>query len=507
MINKQCLDLRDLRAAIPAQGDLFDSGLPGAEIVLSRAPGRLDLMGGIADYSGSLVLQYPIAEATAAAFQWRTDRRLRLRSLVGTETRSCELTLDDLTTAGSAGPAPLDYATARRFFAADPAHHWAAYVAGTLLVLWREEGLRPPSGASILVTSDVPEGKGVSSSAALEVAVMVALAAAAGLKLEPRRLAILCQMVENLVAGAPCGLMDQMTSVAGEAGQLFALLCQPARLLEPVALPAGLAIWGLDSGVRHAVSGADYGQVRTAAFMGYRMIAALAGLPVEPIKLGELGEPIEPIELGEPARPGHVRIEDARWHGYLANLDPTEFYECYAAHLPARLAGADFLARYHGITDPVTEVDPSRLYPVFEATRHPVEEHARVTRFAARLRDWSGDADSLALGEMMYQSHASYSACGLGADGPDRLVELVRAAGPASGLYGAKITGGGSGGTVAVLGCAAAGPAVAEIAATYARETGHHPLIISGSSPGAARFGTRRWRQSGQNVTNEPNAI
>lgn len=56
--------------------------------MLSRAPGRLDLMGGIADYSGALVLQYPIAEATSAAFQWRTDRRLRLRSLGGGQTRS-----------------------------------------------------------------------------------------------------------------------------------------------------------------------------------------------------------------------------------------------------------------------------------------------------------------------------------------------------------------------------------------------------------------------------------
>jgi galactokinase len=484
MTDKQSDDLRDLRAAVVAQGDLF---APGAEIVMTRAPGRLDLMGGIADYSGSLVLQYPLAQATRVAFQWRQDRRLRLRSLVGGQTRSSELTLDDLTTRGIDGPAPLDYALARRFFAADPAHHWAAYVAGTLLVLWREEAFRPSSGASILITSDVPEGKGVSSSAALEVAVMMALVAAAGLTIEPRRLAILCQKVENLVAGAPCGLMDQMTSVAGEEGKLLALLCQPARLLDPVALPAGLAIWGIDSGVRHAVTGADYGQVRTAAFMGYRMIAALAGLPVEPVGLGR------------------VRIEDSRWHGYLANLGPTEFYERYAAHLPARLSGADFLDHYHGITDPVTEVDPERVYPVFDATRHPVEEHHRVARFADLLRGWSGEADSLALGEMMYQSHASYSACGLGADGTDRLVELVRAAGPAAGLYGAKITGGGSGGTVAVLGRAEADPAVAQIAATYGRATGHQPLIISGSSPGAVRFGTRRWPPGRMNVTNMTN--
>ena len=89
----------------------------------------------------------------------------------------------------------------------------------------------------------------------------------------------------------------------------------------------------------------------------------------------------------------------------------------------------------------------------------------------------------------MYQSHASYSACGLGTAKTDLLVDLVRAAGPAQGLYGAKITGGGSGGTVAVLGRRGADAAVEAVADEYARRTGHRPWIFSGSSAGAAAFG------------------
>ena len=89
----------------------------------------------------------------------------------------------------------------------------------------------------------------------------------------------------------------------------------------------------------------------------------------------------------------------------------------------------------------------------------------------------------------MYQAHASYSACGLGSDGTDRLVELVLEAGVKSGLYGAKITGGGSGGTVAILGRADAEQAVQTIASQYAEETGREPYIFSGSSPGADAFG------------------
>jgi L-arabinokinase len=153
------------------------------------------------------------------------------------------------------------------------------------------------------VASDVPEGKGVSSSAALEVAVMTAIAAAFDIVLPPREIAILCQKVENLVVGAPCGVMDQMTAACGEADRLLALRCQPAELQGHVALPEDLTVFGIDSGIRHAVSGADYVSVRVGAFMGYRILAEAAGLAV---RVGARGAP--------------VTVDDPRWHGHLANL-------------------------------------------------------------------------------------------------------------------------------------------------------------------------------------------
>ena len=89
----------------------------------------------------------------------------------------------------------------------------------------------------------------------------------------------------------------------------------------------------------------------------------------------------------------------------------------------------------------------------------------------------------------MFESHASYSACGLGSTGTDLIVNLVRDSGTGKGLYGAKITGGGSGGTVAVLGKRGASQAVEDIARLYAHKTGHAPVVLSRSSPGAAVFG------------------
>jgi L-arabinokinase len=455
--------------------DFFDAD---GDVFVSRAPGRLDLMGGIADYSGSLVLELPIAAATHVALQLQEQKRLLIISLppdIGGQPRMFEMPLEDFLESGR----PVEYSAAAHLFKGGPHKSWASYVAGVFHVLMREKGIVFDKGARILIRSDVPEGKGVSSSASLEVATMAAVAAAYGVELSPREMAFLCQRVENLVACAPCGVMDQMTSACGEAHKLLALLCQPGELQGTVALPEELAVWGIDSGIRHSVGGADYSTVRTAAFMGYRMIADMAGL-----------------QCSKTETEGRVRIEDAKWGGYLANVTPEEFEESYAARLPARMSGAEFLERYDGITDDVTSVNPARSYPVRQATQHPVCENDRVKKFAEILRGWRGLDRAEELGELMYQSHRSYSACRLGSPGTDELVRLVREVGAGRGLYGAKITGGGSGGTVAVLGQRGAASAVEAVTKEYARSTKHEPFVITGSSPGAGVFGHLRVRRN-----------
>ena len=279
----------------------------------------------------------------------------------------------------------------------------------------------------------------------------------------------MAQWAENHVAGAPCGIMDQMTSACGLADHLLRLRCQPAIVEGQVAIPPGYQFFGVDSGIRHAVTGADYGTVRTAAFMGYRMIAALSGLPVE--------------------RDGaRVRIHDDRWGGHLANIPPEHFETQLACRLPERLRGADFLTLYHGITDDVTSVDPMVEYPVRVSTAHPIHENARVERFA-ELLPTLGDSAQVAheMGELMRASHESYTACGLGSEGTDRLVTLVRESGTEAGLFGAKITGGGSGGTIAILASANAEGAVRRIGERYTAETGRTAEVFTGSSSGIER--------------------
>ena len=462
--------LAELEATGLAGAPLFSGQAPP---LLARAPGRLDVMGGFADYSGSLTLELPIAEAAFVAVQATDRERVRIVSAGFGSDRGPvrDVAFPSL----ELRRASRSYGDAYQYFRANTERAWAAYVAGALVALRVELGVDIASGLDILVASSVPEGKGVSSSAAVEVASFRALTALAGVEVDPAQAALWCQRIENRVVGAPCGVMDQMTSSCGSEGQLSALLCQPATLENRFPIPPDLAIWGVDSGIRHQVSGADYTQVRVAAFMGYTIIARALGLPIEP-----------------GPEPGQVAIRDGTFRGYLANVSVESFEREHAARLPERLSGEDFLREYGGIVDPITRVIPATSYRVRAATAHPIYEHVRASEFRTLMQGGSGRAGAARLGELMYAAHESYGACGLGSTGTDRLVELVRTAGPERGLYGAKITGGGSGGTVAVLGASTAAASVAAVALAYARESGHSPHLFSGSSPGAAQFGLAR---------------
>lgn len=409
-------------------------------------------MGGIADYSGARVLELPLECSTAALLQPQAAPRCEVvtRRDGRWDWFSIDLPLG--------APAAL-----AAQFRTRQTERWAGYVVGVV------QAFRP-GGLRILIESTVPEGSGVASSAALEVAVGAAVAASCSSAVTAPELAAICQAAENHVVGAPCGIMDQMTSTCGRRDRLLQLRCQPGTIETYVQVPVGFRFYGIDSGIRHAVSGADYGTVRTAAFMGYRMIAAAAGLPAFP----------------DGAR---VRIDDPRWEGHLTNLTAPEF-AALGAGLPTEMSGAEFLERYAGITDTATHVVPEQRYPVRQATEHPVREQERVDRFTDLLGALADDPRvAVRLGRLMRESHQSYSACGLGSEGTDRLVDLVTEAGPERGLYGAKITGGGSGGTVAVLGTSQAEAAVRELATRYETQTGRTARVFTESGPGAAETG------------------
>jgi L-arabinokinase len=445
---------------------------------ISRAPGRLDVMGGIADYTGSMVCEMPLDRAAAVALQERSDRQLQIFSFNLYDEHkpfTFRIPLDAL--AHEPGH------VLRREFN-EPGRKWAAYVAGCLFILHDQKLIDLKNsqihGMNLAIHSTVPIGAGVSSSAAIEVAAMMNLADHFSIRqaLAPMRLAELCQMVENQIVGAPCGIMDQVTSCLGESGSLLRMICQPHELLAPLALPPGVRVLGINSNVRHDIGGPAYARTRCAAFMGHRLILH---------RMSEMGAKFGKELAGDPMK------------GYLANLDPDDYKRLFRSALPQSMPGREFLDRFGPTIDPATTIEPDHSYPIQHAVDHHVLEARRVRRFcefmehAQTLTGQQRTFEVDRAGHLMYGSHQSYSQDAmLGAPECDLLVQLVRQQ-ERVGLYGARITGGGSGGTVAILANAteSADAAIAQILQEYQKQSGREPQAFVGTSSGSWELGTQ----------------
>lgn len=418
--------------------DKSDFFSPDREIIIASAPGRLDVMGGIADYSGSLLLQKPIRQRTFVHLQKRGDTLLRMFSADAEQSQPDPLVEIDLSQLNP-GKQAIDYQALRAEIINRFGSPWCLYVAGCF-ILCIENNTIPPQGADIYIESDVPIGKGVSSSAALEVAVLMAMEKAFDFSLGKYDLPLLAQKVENLIVGAPCGLMDQLSTYLGEEDKLLPIICQPVEVFDPIPIPDKIHFPAIDSGVKHSVAGHAYGEARTAAFMGYTLIAMKEGCTIKDLR-----------NARDTADGSGLPFK-----GYLANIEKAVFDDAYAAALPETMSGRDFLDQYGIIIDPVTRVRPEIEYRVKACATHPVHENHRIGHFRDLLLD-HGLSESIpeqiliSMGECMVDSHRSYSACGLGNEATDDLVQRTMNAGPEAGLYGARITGGGCGGTVCLM--------------------------------------------------------
>ena len=438
-------------------------------IISATAPGRMDVMGGIADYSGSLLLQLPIKQTTTVTIQKRNDGVFHFR------TQTTKKETNDFILHVSAIK-DISLIEAGNIIKSVVGGDWAVYVLGCFLVLQKEKGIAL-TGANVFIESKVPWGKGVSSSAALEVATMNALNQFYNLALGKEELAVLAQMAENLVAGAPCGLMDQLSSHLGQKNKLLPLICQPHHVEKPITIPRGINFSGIDSGVRHAVSGASYADVRAAAFMSYTIIALNEGASIEELSLARISGDWDKLP----------------YKGFLANIPVSTFETKYMSLLPTEISGKDFLDQYNLSIDTVTTIDPEKTYRPAVCGSHPVYENARVNEFKSLLKSFKKQDDKhpslVQMGKLMFASHESYSAVGLGNDFTDKIVNMVRDAGVANSVYGARVSGGGNGGTVCILSYGKDGKhAVKEIYARYKKELKRKLFLFSGSSHGAYKL-------------------
>jgi galactokinase len=345
----------------------------------ARAPGRVNLIGEHTDYSDGFVLPAAIPRETVVQLARTSDRRVRALSL---------------------DVSPVAVAS-YELGAEHKQRTWADYLQGVTYVL-RAAG-HEVGGFDALISSRVPLGAGLSSSASFEVAVLRALRAAFALPIDDVAIARLGQRVETDFVGAPVGIMDQMAaSLADRGSALF--LDTRSLSFEKVPLPAAADLVVVNSGVTHSHAGGEY-RTRRA-------------------------------ECESAARSLGVRV--------------------------LRDLGLDDLPRVEALPDPIRR-----------RARHVVTENARVLEAVAALR--AGDLP--ALGRLLKTAHAS-----LRDDFQVSVPEidtLVAIADETPGVLGARLTGGGFGGSIVVLAhrdqAAAAGVTIAQ---RYQEATGKTATVL-----------------------------
>jgi galactokinase len=254
-----------------------------------RAPGRVNLIGEHTDYNDGFVLPFAIDRATTVALRPRSDDRIRLISTFDERVVESDLAAVD-----------------ERSFSG-----WAAYPLGVVWAIGERHPDAVRHGFDLAVDSDVPVGAGLSSSAAIEMAVAVAVDEVWGLGLDQAELARIGQRAENIAVGAPTGIMDQSASVFGQADAAVFLDCR-SLAVEQVPLgfdAAGLVLLVVDTKVEHQHATGGYRDRREACERG----AAALGVPaLRDLGVDDLPRAEELLDDVTYRRVRHVVTEDAR---------------------------------------------------------------------------------------------------------------------------------------------------------------------------------------------------
>jgi galactokinase len=258
------------------------TGRPAAGVW--SAPGRANLIGEHLDYNGGLVLPFALGLRTAAAVDTRDDDRIRCWSLQDDDATDVSLAeIDDVT-------------------------GWSSYVVGTVWAM-REAGIAVP-GFDIVVDGDVPLGAGLSSSAALECAVAIAVNDLCDAGFERLQLARAGQRAEHDVVGAPVGIMDQLAALLGQDDHGVLLDC---ATLESTLFPLPLRETGtqlvvIDTGVRHDLADGSYADRRHSCEAAAEQLGVDHLARVAPERLGEIDDEVTR------RRARHVVTEQRRVH-------------------------------------------------------------------------------------------------------------------------------------------------------------------------------------------------
>ncbi|MBT2248503.1 galactokinase [Arthrobacter sp. BHU FT2] len=253
-----------------------------------QAPGRVNLIGEHTDYNEGFVLPFAIDRAARVAVGPRADSTVRLLSTYG-DHGTVTASLDSLEPGSAKG--------------------WTKYPLGVMWAL-RERGIDVP-GIDLLLDSDVPLGAGLSSSHAIECAVVTALNDLTGAGLAAEDMVLATQRAENDFVGAPTGIMDQSASLRGAKGHAVFLDCrdQNASLVPFETEPAALVLLVIDTKVQHSHADGGYASRRASCELGAEVMGVKA---LRDLQVGDLEEASGLLDAVTFRRVRHVVTENER---------------------------------------------------------------------------------------------------------------------------------------------------------------------------------------------------
>ncbi|PVZ58488.1 galactokinase [Arthrobacter sp. H-02-3] len=266
----------------------FEATFGAAPDGVWAAPGRVNLIGEHTDYNEGFVLPFAIDKRATTAVRLRDDSTVRLLSTSGD---------DGIVEANVAALAP------------GRAPGWAKYPLGVVWAL-QQRGVEVP-GFDLLLDSDVPLGAGLSSSHAIECAVVTALNELTGAGLSAQEMVLLTQHAENAFVGAPTGIMDQSASLRGTSGHAVFLDCrdQSVQLVPFEAQESGLVLLVIDTKVSHSHADGGYASRRASCELGAEVLGVRALRDVAVADLQNASEVLDPTTF---RRVRHIVTENDR---------------------------------------------------------------------------------------------------------------------------------------------------------------------------------------------------
>lgn len=456
--------------ALPFEEDMLERLSAGTERYVAQAPGRLDVMGGLAECTGSLILNRTLGDRACVGVQRRADGKVFVEYLSGlsTDGQLFKIDVHELLAAngGPAEPGCRLAADLERLAAVRRCALGAVVESVRAGLITGLDG-----GLSIIIGSGLEGMSEAGQEAAITAATLACLARLANAELDPPRAAVLCQRVEANWLLSPLGVADALCALLAEPDVLTQVRCGPCEVSGAMRLPAELEFVGIDCGGDCEDARSKYDRARTAAFMGRLLVDRIIQHD------GELAP---------------------SWDGYLSRLTVTDYVERFRDRIPTKLKGAEFLDRFGETGDSLTAIEPAFVYRIRSRTEHHIYEHARSCQFVECVSRAIRTGDPgvfVEAGELMYASHWSYGQrCGLGSVKTDLMVNLLRKQGVDAGIFGAKVSGRGCGGVVTVLKRAdERGAEALKTALDAYQAKDHEPArVIQGSAPGALVAGVRQ---------------